>query len=106
MALSTEASHLFLFPKASRKLERFRISSAEQSYPATWVHALNHAALELPCMAICAAALAGIFGFRLLWPTSHNSILAGVAAALFRLAGGKPATEGPAGTSPLEEGEK
>src|SRR5260370_37934036 len=45
-------------------------------------------------MAIYAVALAGIVGFPLLWPTVHNSILAGVAAALVRLAGGKPATEG------------
>jgi hypothetical protein len=44
-------------------------------------------------MAINAVALAGIVGFPLLWPTSHSSISSvGVAAALARLAGDKPAT--------------
>ncbi len=45
-----------------------------------------------PYMAIYAVALAGIVGFPLLWPTFHNSILAGIAAR-YRLAGSKPATE-------------
>jgi hypothetical protein len=56
-------------------------------------------------MAIYAVALAGIVGFPLLWPTVHNSILAGVAAALVRLA---PASRPLSASrhSPLEEGEK
>jgi hypothetical protein len=45
-------------------------------------------------MAIYAVALAGIVGFPLLWPTSHNSISRWRRRRSGPPGGGKPATEG------------
>jgi hypothetical protein len=53
-------------------------------------------------MAINAVALAGIVGFPLLWPTSHNSI----SLASPPLCSAWPAASRPPGTTSFEEGEK
>jgi hypothetical protein len=54
-------------------------------------------------MAIYAVALAGIVGFPLLWPTSHNSISSLASPPLWSA---RPAASRPPGTTSFEQGEK